>query len=146
MDPLSITASIIAILQLTSTALSLLSKLKNVSTEQRQYTIEMSNLYGLLSSLRLRLEGGMFDDPWYEAVKTLGTQNGPLDQYKNALEEFRDKILPSSGLATLGKVLVRQNDTKSVLTRIERLKSLIQIALEMDHLYTAFLWLCLLPY
>ena len=56
MDPLSMTASIIAVLRPTSTLAAYLNDVRNASAEQKTITIEASNLYGLLTSLRFRVE------------------------------------------------------------------------------------------
>ena len=138
MDPLSITTSIIAIFQLTTTVLSFLEKLKNASEEQRRLTVEMPTLYGLLASLKLHLEEENFAAPWLKEVEKLAAQGGPLDQYQNALEELKEKIRSRNKRMTLGKMLTQKSTKKeieNILSRIERLKSLVQIALEMDHLY-----------
>jgi hypothetical protein len=64
-------------------------------------------------------------------------QDGPLDQYKHALEKLPLKVQSGKGLAKIGNALVwkfSKEEVASVVSRIERLKSLVQIALEMDHL------------
>ena len=63
MDPLSVTASVIAVLQLTGTVLSYLNDVKKASKECQQCTIEASNLQNLLINLRYRLEQGQIGDP-----------------------------------------------------------------------------------
>ena len=64
MDPLSLTASIIAILQLTSTFTNYINNARNTTKEQAQLAVEASNLYTLLTKLRFRVEGARSDDPW----------------------------------------------------------------------------------
>jgi hypothetical protein len=58
MDPLSVTASIIALLQLSAQVLEYLNHVKNASKDRAQCEIEISNLYSLLVNLRFRLEEG----------------------------------------------------------------------------------------
>jgi activator of HSP90 ATPase len=50
--------------------------------------IEASSLYSLLTSLRFRVEGARSDDTWFIQAKLLGTENGPLDQFKDVLEKM----------------------------------------------------------
>ena len=58
MDPLNVTASIIAILHLSAKVLSYLNDVNDVSKDRAQCAIEAGNLYSLLLNLRFRLEGG----------------------------------------------------------------------------------------
>lgn len=137
MDPLSITVNIITVLQLTSKVIEYLNDVKNAPKDGARFAIEASNLYNLLVTLRYRLEEGRSNEAWYTAVRSLGVQNGPLDQYKHALEQLQRKIMSESGLGKIGSALLwkfNKEEVASVLSRMERLKTLIQIALEMDHL------------
>jgi hypothetical protein len=76
MDPLSVTASVIAILQLTGEVIAYLNDVKDAPKECQQCTIEASNLQNLLINLRYRLEQGQTGDPWFTAVRTLNVENG----------------------------------------------------------------------
>jgi len=87
------TASIIAILQLTTTLTSYINDVRNTTAEQAEVAVEASNLYALLTSLRFHVEGARSDDPCFNQVKMLGIQDGPLDQFKFVLERMVDKIL-----------------------------------------------------
>ena len=89
MDLLSVTASIIAVLQLTSKLTSYISDVRNATTEQQVVAIEAGNLYGLLIRLRFRVEEAeksQSDDPWFDQVKLLRIENGPLEQLEHILE------------------------------------------------------------
>jgi hypothetical protein len=63
MDPLSMTASIIAVLQITSELTSYINNVRKATAEQAKVAIEASNLFSLLTSLRFRVEGARSDDP-----------------------------------------------------------------------------------
>jgi hypothetical protein len=140
MDPLSLTASIIAILQLTSTVINYLNDVKNASKDQARCATEASNVYCLLTNLKYRLEEAKSEDAsWHTAVRLLNVANGPLDQYRSALEQLQSKVTKASasGLQKTVRALVwkfSKDEVDDILSRIERLKSLTQIALEMDHL------------
>jgi hypothetical protein len=137
MDPLSVTASIIAILQLSVKVLGYLNHVKDASKDRAQCEIETSNLYSLLVNLRCRLEEGSASQPWFSAVRDLASSNGPLDQYKHALKELQAKMTDGGRLKKAGEALMwkfRKEEVASILARIERLKGLVRIALEMDHL------------
>lgn len=136
MDPLSITASIVAVLQLTSVVIRCLTDVKNAPKECQQCTIEASNLQNLLISLRYRIEQEQIDHPWFTAVRALSVENGPLDQYKQALEQLQSKIDVGGAQKIKAQLAWKFSNTEvaAILGRMERLKTLVNIALEMDHL------------
>ncbi len=137
MDPLSVTASIIAVLQLTTALTTYLNEVRHATAEQKKVAVEASNLYSLLTTLRFRVEDARTDDAWFSQVKSLDVPNGPLDQFKHILEKMVGQITMSG----------RRNQVKSALTwrwtkaeieealqQIERLKTLVSIALTNDTL------------
>ncbi|KAK4998542.1 hypothetical protein LTR66_002248 [Elasticomyces elasticus] len=136
MDPLSVTASIIAILQLTSAVISYLDDIKDAPKDRAKCATEASNVFSLLTNLRYRLEDSDGDGAWFVAVRRLAVTNGPLDQYKAALEQLLPHTTPARGLKKVAHAMTwkfSKPEVESILLRIERLKSLTQIALEMDH-------------
>ncbi|RYP65432.1 hypothetical protein DL770_009008 [Monosporascus sp. CRB-9-2] len=136
MDPLSVTASIVTILQLTSKVIEYLNDVKDASKDRARCAIEASNIYNLLVTLRFRLEEGNSNEPWYTAVRALGVQNGPLDQYRHALEQLQPKTTSGSGIKKMANAFMwrlSKEEVTSILSRMERLNGLVQIALEMDH-------------
>lgn len=136
MDPLSVTASVVAILQLTAKVTEGLSNAKDASADRGQFTIEVSNLSKLLVALLSRLDESS-SDPWHANVRALGGRNGLIYQYRVALERLKDKISAGHGVKKMAKTLLWKNikeDAERILSSIERLKSLVQIALENDHL------------
>jgi hypothetical protein len=94
--------------------------------------VEASNLYGLLTSLLFRVEEARSDDPWFNQVKLLGIQNGPLDQFKDILEKMVEQISSLRKRDRIKSALTwkfTKSEVENALKRIERLKSLIQCAL-----------------
>ncbi|MCJ1471189.1 hypothetical protein MMC07_009837, partial [Pseudocyphellaria aurata] len=136
MDPVSVTASIIAILQLSTTVLGYLNDVKDASKSRKKCATEASNLYHLLLSLRFRLEDGSSNERWFDSVKALGFANGPLDQFQQVLEQLQTKMTGGSRLKKVGDALMwkfTKEEVTNMLARMERLKTLVQVALEMDH-------------
>jgi hypothetical protein len=137
MDPLSVTASIIAILQLSGKVLMYLNDVKDASKDRARCAIEVSNLHSLLFNLRFHLEEGVLGQSWYTAVRALAIENGPLDQFKGALEMLQAKMTDKGRLGKVGKALAwnfKKEEITDILDRMERLKSLVEIALHTDHL------------
>ncbi|KFZ04599.1 hypothetical protein V502_10030, partial [Pseudogymnoascus sp. VKM F-4520 (FW-2644)] len=138
MDPLRVTASIIAIVQLTSVIIVCLNDVKGASKDRALCAIEILNVSSLLVTLMYRLDEASSNDGWYMEVQALAAANGPINQYRSALEQLQSKLTStaSSGLKKVSSALTwkfSKGEVTNILTRIERLKSLTQIALEMDH-------------
>lgn len=137
MDPLSVTASIIAILQLTVKVSEALSDAEDASTDRSSFATDISNLSNLLVTLLSRLDESSAD-PWHANVRALGGQDGLIYQYRVELEQLKDKTSARRGIKDMTKRLLWKyvkEDAERILSRIERLKSLVQIALENDHLF-----------
>jgi hypothetical protein len=129
MDPLSVTASIIAVLQLSAKVLEYLSDVRDAPKERSHCEAEISNLSALLRALRDHVQIGDLSQLWYTAIAELAAPKGPLDQFKQALEALQNKI---TGETLMWKF--KKEEIASILDRIERLKSLVEIALQIDQL------------
>ena len=67
----------------------------------------------------------------------MAMSDGPLDRYKSALEKLVGKIMPGHGLRKIGQALVwkfTKEDVSDLLSQIERVKSLVDIALGLDEM------------
>ena len=137
-DPLSLTASIIAVIDLTSKVVKYLNDVKNASKERAKCAIEAAYLQSLLLNLRFRIEEESSSELWLTTVKSLSSENGPLDEYKQALKELERKLEPEDNAlkraATALAWKFSKEEIENILSKMERLKSLIQIALQMDHM------------
>ncbi|KAK4936029.1 hypothetical protein LTR10_023024 [Elasticomyces elasticus] len=135
MDPLSMTASIIAVLQLTSSFASYINEARNATSEQKKLAVEASNIYCLLTNLRFQVEEARSHDPWFNQVKLLGVPNGPLDQFKGVLEFMVEQLSTSRKRVQVKSALLwkfTKKEVKDALARMERLKTLISCALTND--------------
>lgn len=136
MEPLSATASVIAILQLSTKVLSYLNDVKDAPEGHAQCVIEAYNLHSLFLNLKFHLEQGKASQPWYTAVRALAVENGPFDQFKQVLEDLQTKMTDGGRLRSVGHALMwkfKKEEIDSILARMERLKTLMGIALQMDH-------------
>ena len=136
MDLLSVTASITTVLQLSATVLGYLNNAKDTSEDYAKCAIEVSNIQSLLLNLKLRLEKESVDTPGYTAVQALSVENGPLDQFKQALEALQTAMKDGGKLKKVDEALVGKfkEEIASLLGQGEHLKMLVEIALQMDHL------------
>jgi zona occludens toxin (predicted ATPase) len=106
MDPLSATASVIAILQLLGKVVGYLTDVKDTLKERAKCAVEASNLHSLLLNLRFRLKEGNANTSWYTAVQALAVKNRPLNQFKQALELLQNKITDRGQLKKAGEALL----------------------------------------
>jgi hypothetical protein len=139
MDPLSITSGIIAILQLSKKFISYLRETEGAHKELGRVYEEAKNLVILLHELKDVVAGQDTYEPWLRTTSGLAARNGPLDQYKKSLEILVPKIT-GRGLRKVGQVFAwnfNKEEIMALLSQIERIKSLVQVALELDHMYVA---------
>ncbi len=140
MEPVSaagLVASVLQIITATAQTIQYLNDVKDAPKDRAKIAQEASNLLVLLTSLRYRLDDASPTDPWFARLLTLGGPGGPLEQYGNTMEELAVKLRAKSGIQSLGQRLIWTIDKKQikdVLDRIERLKSLIGLALQEDNL------------
>jgi hypothetical protein len=75
--------------------------------------------------------------PWYAKAQAFNVKDGPLNQYKLALEHLLAKVEATNMMRKLANILMWtfiKEEVASILARTERLKTLISVALEIDHL------------
>ncbi len=130
-DPLSIIGGIAAILQISTTVVSLIKSAKDASSDRQKVLAEINATTALCQTLNDYVEINGIES-WAETFRTLNqTENGPLSQFKQCLE-YLHKKLNSKG-ATL-KWPFNKQSVQEILATIERQKSLINVALTNDSL------------
>lgn len=85
MDPLSITASIIAVLQATKRIISYVKETRDAPKELTKVYEEAKNLVILLYELKDSLAEQDPHNAWLRATSKLAVRDGPLDQDKKVL-------------------------------------------------------------
>ena len=136
MDPLSLSASIIAILTLSVTVVQYLNDVK-AATEDRQTVLqEIAYASGLLTLFKNLAEKAEWGETWSVTVTSLATPDGPLEQFRRALEHLVQKLQPVSGIKKAVKALewpFQKKEIKDILHTIERQKTFFTLALQNDH-------------
>src|SRR5271156_613000 len=130
-DPLSTTASIIAVLQLTGSVISCIKTITDASSERQRLLDEIASIHYLLFLLKDKAEQAQRTSSlkWLEAPK------GPLEQFKLTLESLASKLQPGEGLKKVGKAFIwpfQKGDVKEILSGLERLKSAFNLALQNE--------------
>ena len=138
MDPLSISASITALLQLTSTVIQYINNVKGASEDRRRILSELASVNGILFILQDQADQAKQGDQWSSTLQSLNVPEGPLDQFRRALERLSSKLAPpATGLKKLSNAIVwpfQKEEVKDILTSIERQKALFTLARQNDHM------------
>ena len=160
MDPLSVTASVCALVEVAGTAIKIIKDAKMAEKEQRQLVDELQDLGTMLNKLADRRKNARQSDPWnqgfLELVETSGTltskweyvkpakrkPEGPLARLFMTMVKVLVKLDPSHPahsshrLETLGRTLVWHWDKekyKGMLKDIENCRKDIRWILDEDH-------------
>jgi hypothetical protein len=127
MDPLSISASIVAVLQLSETVVQYLNNVKNAHKDRQKILDEVSSAIGILFLLKGHAERANSRYAWSIIMKSPG---GPLEQFEMALQRLVSKLAP------VGRLFwpFQQGEIKEIVNTIERQKALFNLALQNDHM------------
>ena len=106
MDPLSISASIIALMQLSSTVIAFLSDAKGSRREQQKIRLEICNTLPMSSILQDQAQQAEDGDKWSSTLLSLSAADGPIQQFQKALERLEHKLAPVRGAKKVGKALI----------------------------------------
>ena len=130
-DPLSIIGGIAAIVQISTTVVSLIKSAKDASSDRQKILAEINATTALCQTLNdyVEING---TESWAETIRTLNqTENGPLAQFKQCLDYLHKKL--NTRGATL-KWPFNKQSVQEILLTIERQKSLMNVALANDNL------------
>ena len=137
MDPVSVTASIIAVIQLAGSVVSYLNDVKDASKDRNRMLVELSSVNGLLLGLQDLAERSTPTGAWLEIAESLTVQNGPLVQFKSMLERLAAILQPASTSKKIEVFLTwpfKKKEVADILQAIERYKTLFMLALQKDHM------------
>ena len=132
-DPLSVTASIIAVLQLSSHVFQYLREVKGGTRARMLLHDELRNTISILEMLNYRIDDAEHGEPWTDSLLTLGSQHGPLDQFADTLRLLIKKLEPATKLKRTTIQLTwpfSEKDVKDLLGSLERQKTMFTLALQ----------------
>lgn len=140
-DPLSATASIIAVLQLSSTVLRYLVDVKDASADRNSLIHEISSTRGILTTLNETVDDArVSDESWSATIRSLEDPNGPLNVLTTTLQSLATTLKGSAPATGIKKAVdslrwpFKQSEVDKILRVIERQKSTLSLALENDHI------------
>ena len=137
MDPLSVSASVVALLQLSSTVINYLSDVKGGPKELQRIRLEISSVLSLLITLQNQAEQATPSDACSSTLRSLNVPNGPFQQFHSALERLASKLAPVESWKKVGKAFkwpLEKEEMRDILNTIERLKTFFSLARQNDHI------------
>ncbi|MCJ1282431.1 hypothetical protein MMC26_001754 [Xylographa opegraphella] len=133
---ISLTLNIVRLAELTAQTGHYINAARNASKSRARLAREAASLLSLLTDLRHRLEDvDTSSDPWFQGVRSLVVHHGLLDLFKTELEVLGERLDPQTGWKKAGSLILwplKEKDIDRLLSRIERLKSLVTVALQQD--------------
>ena len=137
MDPLSVSASIVALLQLSSTVINYLSDVKGGPKELQRIRLEISSILSLLITLQDQADQATAGDACSSTLRSLNVPNGPFQQFHSALERLASRLAPVEGWEKVGKAFkwpFEKEEMRDILNIVERLKTFLTLARQNDHI------------
>ncbi|PNY26502.1 Ankyrin repeat domain-containing protein 50 [Tolypocladium capitatum] len=132
MDPLSGAASIIAILQLSSTLVEFIGACKGATTERRRLREEIRACTRILYELKDQSDDSEEGETWSETIRALEAPGAPLGRLWVALSIVRVKLEPKQGFMKAIASLqwpFEAAEVQKIIDAIDREKSLLHLAL-----------------
>lgn len=152
MDGISLAASIVAVLQLTSSVVRYINDVNDGQEERLRLRNEISSAYGPLQMLHDRIadeeeRAAEYQEKgtrsvWLSSVMALAAKRGPLEQYKDVLEALqreKDRFMDPSKRrfnVTMKQLTwpFKRTDIQGYIKVVERQKMMFLLALQNDNL------------
>lgn len=132
MDPLSTTASIIAVIQLSTEVVKYISTAAGAPKERKRLREEARACEYILQQLKDEADDSEEGKAWSETIKALEGPNAPLGRLWVALSIVQAKLQPKDGLKKAITTLKRpfkEKELEKIIGTIEREKTLLELAL-----------------
>jgi hypothetical protein len=91
-DPLSVTASVIAVFQLSGTIITYLCDAKGIQKECRKLLPDIEYTQGTLELLKDTVQDVQQSGTWAETMKIRASNSSPIQTLKDVLEPLRTKL------------------------------------------------------
>ncbi|RSL38411.1 hypothetical protein CEP53_014893 [Fusarium sp. AF-6] len=135
MDPLSLTTSIITVLQVSTKATHYVFSAKGATKHKRRLHEEIRGCEGMLLRLLDILEHERSDPARAPTISLLEGPHSPFKRLETLFESIRVKLAPKQGLARVTSSLAWQfneKDVSDLIAAIQREKSLLHLLLDND--------------
>ncbi|KAJ7713596.1 hypothetical protein B0H16DRAFT_541034 [Mycena metata] len=137
MDAVGLAASVLALVQGAAFLLEYVKDVKDGPSERAELRLSLAALPGLLTSLKDQFDNTAPNTVGAVAAANLAIQDGPFTQLIALLQRIQSKLnIPSSRTGELWQKLkwtLDKADVTELLLKVERVKSLIMLALQNNH-------------
>ncbi|KAI9890633.1 MAG: hypothetical protein M1814_003831 [Vezdaea aestivalis] len=140
MEAVGLVASIVQITHAAIKASKYLNDVRHAPGDRKDLTLQIVSTIPLLTELRSLAEDTKTGDPWCNSARALEAHNGPLDQFKSAMDDLARRLKPTRTIKSIGRSIIwtlSKKEVNDVLSKTERLKSSISILLQKDQLVIA---------
>ena len=138
MDPLSLSASLAAIIQLSTTAAQYLKEIKSGSADRIRLREEIRGTTCLLEMLQDRVDDADSLGKDLASIRSLRLPGGPLDQLTSALTQLMNKLSPGDRILRMSRALLwplGKEEVNDLIDIIERQKAAFTLAIQNDNMY-----------
>ncbi|RYP32310.1 hypothetical protein DL767_005285 [Monosporascus sp. MG133] len=136
MEPLGTTASIIAIIQLSSKVFGYITNATGATKERNRLRSELLAFDSFIQELRDQSDGSEEGQAWSEMIKALDGPDGPLGRLKTTLGAMETRLQPKKGVRRAVSALkwpFEEKEVQMIIETIENEKSLLKFALDNEH-------------
>ena len=136
MDPLSLSVTLIALLQATTSVVKYIRDIKDGKEEREVLITEMSRLLQLLDKLKKELDEAEEEDPWFESYMTLTGPNNTFEKLQQLVSKLDKELQPQSQFRRLGQKFswpLSKSRVKETLESIGRYSADIEHVLSRGH-------------
>ena len=117
--------------------------MKGALKDRQRILSELYNVSSTLLVLEEQASQVQQGDVWSSTLLSLNRLNGPIEQFKTALEHLEKKLAPVEGWRKLGKKIAwpfQKEEIEEILSVLERQMPLFNLARQNDHMYTSILF------
>ncbi|KAL8940361.1 MAG: hypothetical protein Q9216_002852 [Gyalolechia sp. 2 TL-2023] len=137
MEVVGLSASVTTLINVTVKTIKYLNQVKGASDERLWLAAETSTLLPLLFDLRNQVDQKSNGEAWFDNVRLLGVEKGPIDQLREALVHLTEKLKPKpkGGLKNLTRAFIwpfNKEYCEELLRKVERVKNLVSLAVQRD--------------
>jgi hypothetical protein len=136
-EGLALTASIVAILQLSGAVINVLATAYAGTEDRNEIMAELSSITGVLFHLKDLVERSQSDGSWPVRMVSLASLPSQIAHFQSVLDGLYLKVKPVAGLGAIGKFLkwpFQKKQSQDILAALGRQKSDFLLCLGMDHL------------
>lgn len=132
-EVLGAVASVVALLECAVKISGYLMAIKESHKNRDSIRQELSSITGVLFILKTQLISSQDDPDTLQTSKMLNTPDGLLEQLKSLMAVLEKKLEPKSGVKALTWPF-RKDEFKDILNALGRQQSLLNLALQGDHM------------